>query len=109
MPSVRKKQTCLKNEWLHSEELNFNIWLKIRTDNTSFRYKICKTNKDPPLGQSGIGSLKNHAEGNTHKKNMVLHKKTLNFFQPSSSKSIVIEDDNVSSSSHSNTQQDSNF
>ena len=103
MPSVRKKQTYLKNEWLHSEELNFNIWLKIGTDNTSFRCKICKTNKDHPLGQSGIGSLKDHAEGDTHKKNIVLHKKTLNFFQPSSSKSIVIEDDYVSSSSHSNT------
>ena len=45
---------------------------------------------------------------------MVLHKKTLNFFQPSSSKSIVIVDDDVSCSvdddvscsSHSNTQQD---
>ena len=41
-----------------------------------------------------------------HKKNMVLYKKTLNFFQPSSSKSIVINDDDVSCSSHSNTQQD---
>ena len=39
-----------------------------------------------------------------HKKNMVLRKKTLNF-QPSSSKSIVIEDDDVSCSSHSNMQQ----
>ena len=108
MPPVRKKQTYFKNEWLHSEELDFNIWLKIGTDNTSFRCKICKTNKDLALGQSGIGSLKKHAEGDTHKKNMVLHKKTLNFFQPSSSKSIVIEDDDVSCSSHSNTQQDLN-
>ena len=83
--------------------MDFNIWLAIGTDNTSFRCKICKTNKDHPLGQSGIGSLKDHAEGDTHKKNIVLHKKTLNFFQPSSSKSIVIEDDYVSSSSHSNT------
>ena len=58
------------------------------------------------LGQSGIGFLKRHTEGDTHKKNMVLHKNTLNFFQPSSSKSIVIEDDDVSCSSHSNTQQD---
>ena len=41
-----------------------------------------------------------------HETNMVLHKKTLNFFQPSSSKSIVIVDDDVSCSSHSNTQQD---
>ena len=47
------------------------------------------------LGQSGIGFLKRHTEGDTHKKNMVLHKNTLNFFQPSSSKSIVIEDDDV--------------
>ena len=106
MPPVRKKQTYFKNEWLHSEELDFNIWLKIGTDNTSFRCKICKTNKDLALGQSGIGSLKKHAEGDTHKKNMVLHKKTLNFFQSSSSKSIVIDDDDVSCSSHSNTQQD---
>ena len=60
------------------------------------------------LGQSGIGFLKRHTEGDTHKKNMVLHKNTLNFFQPSSSKSIVIEDDDVSSS-HSNTQQDFNL
>ena len=108
MPPVRKKQTYYKNEWLHSEELDFNIWLKIGTDNTSFRCKICKTNKDLALGQSGIDSLKKYAEGDTHKKNMVLHKKTLNFFQPSSSKSIVIEDDDVSSS-HSNTQQDLNL
>ena len=60
------------------------------------------------LGQSGIGFLKRYTEGDTHKKNMVLHKNTLNFFQPSSSKSIVIEDDDVSCSSHSNTQQDLN-
>ena len=39
---------------------------------------------------------------------MVLHKKTLNFFQPSSSKSIVIDDDDVSCSSHSDMQQDLN-
>ena len=105
MPLVTKKQTYFKNEWLHSEELDFNIWLKIGTDNTSFRCKICKTNKDLALGQSGIGSLKKkHAEGDMHKKNMVLHKKTLNF-QPSSSKSVVIEDDDVSCSSHSNMQQ----
>ena len=95
MPPVRKKQTYYKNEWLHSEELDFNIWLKIGTDNTSFRCKICKTNKDLALGQSGIGSLKKHGEGDTYKKNMMFHKKTLNFFQPSSSKSIVIEDDDV--------------
>ena len=105
MPPVRKKQTYFKNEWLHSEELDFNIWLKIET---SFRCKICKTNKDLTLGQCGMGSLKKHAEGDTHKKNMVLHKKNLNFFQPSSSKSVVIEDDYVSCSSHSNTQQDLN-
>ena len=43
-----------------------------------------------------------------YKRNMVLHKKTLNLFQPSCSKSIVIEDDDVSCSSHSNTQQDLN-
>ena len=85
--------------------MDFNIWLKIGTDNTSFRCKICKTNKDLALGQSGIGSLKKkHAEGDMHKKNMVLHKKTLNF-QPLSSKSVVIEDDDVSCSSHSNMQQ----
>ena len=108
MPPVRKKQTYYKNEWLHSEELDFNIWLKIGTDNTSFRCKICKTNKDLALGQSGIGSLKKYGEGDTYKKNMMFHKKTLNFFQPSSSKSIVIEDDDVSCSSHSNTQQDLN-
>ena len=88
--------------------MEFNIWLKIGTDNTSFRYKICKTNKGLALRKSGIGSLKKHAEGDTHKKNVLLHKKTLNFFQPSSSKSIVIEDDDVSSS-HSNTQQDFNL
>ena len=86
MPPVRKKQTYFKNESLHSEELDFNIWLKIWTGNTSFRWKIFKTNKDLALGQSGIGYLKKHGEGDTHKKNMVLHKKTLNFFQPSSSK-----------------------
>ena len=40
-----------------SEELDFNIWLKIGTDSTSFRCKICTTNKDLALGQSGIGSL----------------------------------------------------
>ena len=120
MPPVRKKQTYYKNEWLHSEELDFNIWLKIGTDNTSFRCKISKTNKGLNLGQSsigslkkyaeqsGIGSLKKHGEGDTHKKNMVLHKKTLNFFQPSSSKSIVIDDDDVSCSSHSDMQQDLN-
>ena len=45
--------------------------------------------------------------GDTCKNNiyMVLHKKTLNFFQSSSSKSIVIKDDDVSCYSHSNTQQ----
>ena len=43
-----------------------------------------------------------------HKKNMVLHKKTFNFFQPSNSKSVVIKDDDVSCSSHSNMQQDLN-
>ena len=112
--SMPKKETYFKNESLHSEELDFNIWLKIGTENTSFRCKICKTSKDLVLGQSGIGSLKKHAEGDTHETNMVLHKKTLNFFQPSSSKSIVIVDDDVSCSvdddlscsSHSNTQQD---
>ena len=78
------------------------------TDNTLFRSKICKTNKDLALGQSGIGYLKKHAEGDMYKKNMVLHKKTLNFFQLSSSKSIVIEDDDVSCSSHSNTQHNLN-
>ena len=51
MPPVRKKQTYFKNEWLHSEELDFNIWLKRGTDNTSFSCKICKTNKDLALGQ----------------------------------------------------------
>ena len=100
--------------------MDFNIWLKIGTDNTPFRCKISKTNKDLNLGQSsigslkkyaaqsGIGSLKKHGEGDTHKKNMVLHKKTLNFFQLSSSKSIVIDDDDddVSCSSHSDMQQD---
>ena len=115
MPPVRKEQTHFKNDWFHSEELDFNIWLKIGTDNTSFRCKICITNKDLALGQSDIGCRKKkYAEGDTHKKNMVLHKKTLNFFQPSSSKSIVIVDDDVSCSvdddvscsSHSNTQQD---
>ena len=106
MSPVRKKQTYFKNGWLHSEELDFNIWLKIGTDNTSFRCKICKTNKDRTLGQSGIGSVK-HAEGDTDKKNMVLQKKKLNF-QPSSSKSILIEDDDVSCSSHSSTLQDLN-
>ena len=60
------------------------------------------------LGQSGIGFLKRHTEGDTHKKNMVLYKKTLNFFQPSSSKSILIGDVDVSYFSHSNTQQDLN-
>ena len=55
-----------------------------------------------------LGSLKKHAEGDIHKKNMVLHKKTLNFFQPSISKSIIIEDDDVSCPSHSNMQQDLN-
>ena len=68
--------------------------------------KMCKTNKDLALGQSGIGSVKKHAEGETHKKNMVLHKKTLTFFQPSITKPIVINDD-ASCSSQSNTQQDS--
>ena len=38
----------------------------------------------------------------------MLHKKRVNFFQPSSSKSIVIKDDDVSCSIHSNTQQDLN-
>ena len=73
----------------------------------SFRCKVCKTSKGLALGQSGIGSLKKHAEGDTRKNNiyMVLHKKTLNFFQSSSSKSIVIKDDDVSCYSHSNTQQ----
>ena len=73
----------------------------------SFRCKVCKTSKGLALGQSGIGSLKKHAEGDTCKNNiyMVLHKKTLNFFQSSSSKSIVIKDDDVSCYSHSNTQQ----
>ena len=108
MPPVTKQQTYFQNEWLHSEELDFDIWVKIGTDNTLFRCKICKTNQDLARGQSGIGSLKKHAEGDTHKKNMVLHKKTLNIFQPSSSNSIVIEDDDVSCSSHSNTQQDLN-
>ena len=108
MPPVRKKQTYYKNEWLHSEELDFNIWLKIGTDNTSFWWKMCKTNKDLALGQSGIGFLKKHAEGDSHKKNMVLHKKTFNFFQPSSSKSVAIKDVDVSCSSHSNMQQDLN-
>ena len=75
MPLVGKKQTYFKNEWLHSEELDFNIWLKIGTDNTSFRCKICKTNKDLALGQSGIGSLKKHEEGDMHKNNMVLHRR----------------------------------
>ena len=55
-----------------------------------------------------MGSLKKHAEGDTHKNIMVLHKKTLNFFQPSSRKSIVIVDDNVSCYSYSNTQHDLN-
>ena len=87
--------------------MDFNIWLKIGTDNTSFRCKICKTNKDLALGQSGIGSLKKHAVGDTHKNNM-LHKKRVNLFQPSNSKSIVIEDDDVSCSFHSNMQQDLN-
>ena len=95
MPPVRKKQAYLKNEQLHCEELDFNIWLKIGTDNTSFRCKICKTNKDLAQGQSDIGSLKKHAEGDSHKKNMVLHKKTLNFFQPLKSKSVVMDDDDV--------------
>ena len=61
------------------------LWLKIGTDDTSFRCKISKLNKDLALGQSRIGSLKEHGEGDTHKKNMVLYKKTLNFFQPTSS------------------------
>ena len=106
MPPVRKRQTYFENEWLHIEELDFNIWLKIGTDNTLFRCKICKTNKDLALGQSGIDSLKKYAEGDTHKKNVVLHKKTLNFFilKPLSSKSTVIVDDDVPCSSHSNTQ-----
>ena len=60
------------------------------------------------LRQSGIGSLKRYGEGDMYKRNMVLHKKTLNFFQQSCSKSIVIEDDDVSCSSHSNQQQDLN-
>ena len=105
MPPVRKKQTYFKNEWLHSEELDFNIWPKIGTDNTSFRCKMCKTSKDLALV---VLVLSRSMQRETHKNNMVLHKKTLNFFQPSSSKSFVIEDDNVSSSSHSNRQQDLN-
>ena len=105
MHPVRKKQTYFKHEWLHSEEVDSNIWLKIGTDNTSFRCKICKTNKDLAQGQSDIGSLKEHAEGDSHKKNMVLHKKTLNFFQPSKSKSVVMDDDDVLCFCNSNTQQ----
>ena len=48
MPPVRKKQTYFKNELLHSEELDFNIWLKIGTDNTSFRCKNVKQTKTLP-------------------------------------------------------------
>ena len=86
--------------------MDFNIWLKIGPDNTSFRCKICKTNNDLALGQTVALVLKKHAEGDTYKNKMVLHKKTLKFFQPSSSKSVVIKDDDVSCSSYSNTQQD---
>ena len=46
MPPVRKKQAYFKNEWLHGEELDFNIWLKIGTDSISFKCKIRKTNKE---------------------------------------------------------------
>ena len=106
MAPDRKKQTYFNNEWLSSKELDFNVWLSVGINNTSFNCKMCKTNKDLALGQSGIGSVKKHAEGETHKKNMVLHKKTLTFFQPSITKSILIDDD-ASCSSQSNTQQDS--
>ena len=71
----------------------------------SFRCKICKTSKGLALGQSVIGSLKkHHAEGDTQEKN-IYGVTQENFFQPSSSKSIVIKDDDVSCYSHSNIQQ----
>ena len=71
----------------------------------SFRCKICKTSKGLALGHSVIGSLKkHHAEGDTQEKN-IYGVTQENFFQPSSSKSIVIKDDDVSCYSHSNTQQ----
>jgi hypothetical protein len=104
MAPDRKKQTYFNNEWLKLKELDCNVWLSVGTINTSFKCKICKTNKDLALGQSGIGSVKKHAEGETHKKNMVLHKKTSTFFQPSTTGSIVIDDD-APCSSQSNTQQ----
>ena len=48
MPLVRKKKTYFKNEWLHSEELDFNIWLKIGTDNTHSGAKYVKQAKALP-------------------------------------------------------------
>jgi hypothetical protein len=82
MAPDRKKQTYFNHDWLKNKEDGFDIWLQTGSNKISFRCRVCNGTKDLALGQAGVGSLKKHANGDSHKKNLSIHMKTLNFFKP---------------------------
>ena len=104
MAPDRKKQTYFNSDWLTNEEDRFNVWLQAGSNNISFRCKLCKSTKDLALGQGGIGSLKKHAGGETHQKNLELHKKMTNFFKPPTKPKKPTATNEVSQGSSSSTQ-----
>ena len=106
MAPDRKKQTYFNHDWLKNKEDGFDVWLQTGSNKISFRCRVCNGTKDLALGQAGVGLLKKHANGDSHKKNLSIHMKTLNFFKPPT-KPIIINDDTLRQSSSSSGQSSS--
>ena len=110
MAPDRKKQTYFNHDWLKNKEDGFDVWLQTGCNKISFRCRVCNGTKDLALGQAGgVGSLKKHANGDSHKKNLSIHMKTLNFFNDDTQSSSSSGQSSSSAALNTNTVRSSIF